>query len=99
MKQQTKHTPGPWKLQPQYDPDGAPVNMELVDANGGIICLFSIDEELEDASNLIAAAPDLLEALELVSTWANGQKKISGDFAVVIHQLREAIAKATGGAE
>lgn len=84
----SKHTPGPWRVVQD------PTNLSL-QVYGQTLALFECwrrsDEQTELANaRLIAAAPDLLEALEFVirgvpDTWEGVQK------------ARAAIAKATGG--
>lgn len=99
----TKHTPGPWKAEGWK---GIVVN----DSNGHTLalapgCSYSIEEMAANA-RLIAAAPDLLEALQnviastaLPSAWSDDISEAQWqrqrldecrDFA------RAAIAKATG---
>jgi hypothetical protein len=81
MKQ---HTPGPWEFLP---PDDG--NCGAITAKTGWICDFA--EEPSDANaRLIAAAPDLLEALQHLMV-AHGEQL---DYA--FQQAQEAIAKATG---
>lgn len=61
------HTPGPWVIQPDIDLDGANVGHDIVTADGKTVIVTlaagTTEEELADA-HLIAAAPDLLAALE-----------------------------------
>lgn len=84
----SKHTHGPWRVVQD------PTNLSL-QVYGQTLALFECwrrsDEQTELANaRLVAAAPDLLEALEFVirgvpDTWEGVQK------------ARAAIAKATGG--
>lgn len=83
-----KHTPGPWRVVE----DRAPSSLEVYAGKTAIAeCWRRADVETEIANaRLIAAAPDLLKALEFVirgvpDTWEGVQK------------ARAAIAKATGG--
>lgn len=85
-----KHTPGPWSF---YDDsnDGKTNRIEIV-AIGKTVARIYHSVPAQDLPNarLIAAAPDLLEALEFVirgvpDTWEG------------VQQARAAIAKATGG--
>ena len=106
----SKHTPGPWAM-----PDSGKGRISKVGANGGWDGLIatadcgdyarSKSEGLANA-RLIAAAPDLLEALESAWLWmenqADGQSK-GGHATFDLMMLREqrdlaraAIAKATG---
>jgi hypothetical protein len=62
----TKHTPGPWAV--------ADVGEVVVCATGRTLCdVYSSpatgDEQADADANLIAAAPDLLEALEAAHWW------------------------------
>ena len=102
----TKHTPGPWHT----DTGGAGCEFVIENQNQGYgaYTIAEIPEYLESdytretiAANaqLIAAAPELLEALELFvedfternepSTWMPGER-------AVVEQSRKAIAKAKG---
>lgn len=102
----TQHTPGPWNIGTK---NGARVWSEngetlIADANAS----ESLRKEIKKANaRLIAAAPDLLEALESAWLWmenqADGQSK-GGHATFDLMMLREqrdlaraAIAKATGG--
>jgi hypothetical protein len=92
----TQHTPGPWKLCYDGQIDGP---------DGRCICRFGWDSykeftELNNAANarLIAAAPDLLEALKVCegnisSLLASQHPKV---FGIWLDSVRAAIAKATG---
>lgn len=81
----TKHTPGPWHVS---QPDGNYIRSEI----GGIAGLtFSATKA--DA-HLIAAAPDLLEALELAVTL--DRSAADGDESIWVTDARAAIAKAKG---
>lgn len=116
----TKHTPGPWKIEANVPKELAAGNYEahFIKADNEVerpVCSLWVGggthgKEIQQATaRLIAAAPDLLEAvrdclacldnLEAVQMW----NKIGGDHideAVNCQgKAREAIAKATGGAE
>lgn len=86
-----KHTPGPWKLRKDY---AITAHCNETESHEPIARAYGDGsiENLHANSQLIAAAPDLLEALEFVirgvpDTWEGVQK------------ARAAIAKATGGAK
>ena len=91
----SKHTPGPWRVERQnpspttgeYMVAGATAGYlaEVRDCGGGNV--------LANAT-LIAAAPELLQALEACINYGS----MTGD-DWVIEKARAAIAKATGGAE
>lgn len=89
MSKQAKHTPGPWKLKNEGT---------IVDADGGLIAttgyrVTAIDDQDAPNARLIAAAPDLLAALEgLIRHEVN----ISGAARAYVHDARVAVAKAKG---
>jgi len=88
----TKHTQGPWKL-------AGPTTVSNSDQSVGIanVCTYSI-EEGEAAANgrLIAASPDLLEALQMVDRIWSHDQTVNLDPESPVAQIRAAIAKATG---
>ena len=101
-----KHTPGPWTI-----------GGELISKQGTAIEIASVwrnthpdrsadapDPDTADANaRLIAAAPELLEALELVSKWfqdygsapLHGSALLTDSDEPISEVLRAAIAKAT----
>lgn len=81
---ETKHTPGPWRY--DYAPGYCG---ELLAANGTTLAEF-VTEPSEANARLIAAAPDLLEALIDIAEKSTD--------AGAIECARAAIAKATGEA-
>lgn len=94
-----KHTPGPWYLD-EVSADDWQVNSDLHDH-----CLFQITPTIgvesltdEDKANarLIAAAPELLEALLAL---LNVSEELCGLELKEIKKGRALIAKATGGRE
>lgn len=101
----TKHTPGPWigagpsfgDPLPRYTTE---IITESEDENGEVrsICELPVahhDDENEANAKLIAAAPELLEALKLMRHWAEAdQVNYTGDHPVAV--ARAVIAKATG---
>ena len=79
----SKHTPGPWKIE-----EGC-----FVSAEGFVIARIIGCDSKKNESNarLIAAAPELLEALEsMLENWESG-----GISPYPIKQARAAISKAT----
>ena len=95
------HTPGPWKVDPNFWGDIETAKGELqictVDADGDVGHNFACPEiaEAEANARLIAASPDLLEALErlvdrVTDLGANG-------FSQEVANGKAAIAKAKGG--
>ena len=87
---QPRHTPGPWK----YAGDGS---QEVYERKGGFcICRVNHSPAFYDGvatanARLIAAAPDLIEALKSLV-------EISDDDRAECQNARAAIAKATGAA-
>ena len=76
-----QHTPGPWVR--DFEDDVLSADGDLVAA----VYAGDLDEQ-EDNARLIAAAPDMLAALELIA--ASGQRNAAYDACVA------AIAKAKG---
>jgi hypothetical protein len=98
---ETKHTPGPWYWCDGEDED----DMSYLTSASGQICSFGKfgeyypqcgDEPCEADRNLIAAAPELLEAATNALWWWDGGNKISPKASDCIARLRAAIAKAKG---
>lgn len=96
-----KHTPGPWTLKPAEDGefrepgngDAAVVGSNLV--SPGIV--WQNDEEGRANARLIAAAPELLEALEAVQAELDsGAPNIARRMHALGVQISAAIAKAKG---
>ena len=90
-----KHTPGPWKTQTHISLD----RMEIRDANGRRIAecamVFPMSAKTHDANaSLIAAAPELLEALQEIVTAADGEGRSQLDASFT--KARAAISKAIG---
>jgi hypothetical protein len=103
-KAETKHTPGPWIL----DTDNiirteAGTCIALAQQGGDGYPLLSGDEVQANA-RLIAAAPELLEALQYVSRLLGDgysgpvvlRNATDCDRAIFVSTINQAIAKATG---
>lgn len=102
----TKHTPGPWVVHEGDEIDirsanpadlaQAPIYYCIAENIGGHVHGENFDDysEVEANARLIAAAPELLEALESFPGFLCGTE--SGD--AWIDQMRAAIAKARGEA-
>lgn len=102
----TKHTPGPWVVHEGDEIDirsanpadlaQAPIYYCIAENIGGHVHGENFDDysEVEANARLIAAAPELLEALESFPGFLCGTE--SGD--AWIEQMRAAIAKARGEA-
>lgn len=83
------HTKGPWK---------APENLYRITSKNNIICIvehtFITRDEFEANRKLIAAAPDLVEALESLVHWYEvDDERYCGELMKV---AKEAIKKARG---
>jgi hypothetical protein len=87
----TQHTPGPWKFGSKADSNFYKRNISGVDGYHVAAVSSRDDHEVDANARLIAAAPDLLEALQHLMV-AHGEQL---DYA--FQQAQEAIAKATGG--
>ncbi|HEM8291545.1 TPA: hypothetical protein U2M59_000785 [Providencia stuartii] len=85
-----KHSPAPWHLR-----DGVNENSLLVDDNYSVIFASLNDIKKEDA-DLIAAAPELLEALIELTESAKESIDGLGDLSDAIDTAKSAIAKALG---
>jgi hypothetical protein len=83
----TKHTPGPWKCVPDA----------WIVADNGAVILTSQGMEEADA-RLIAAAPDLLAALQAMFDRIGDGGYFPSCGKTISDQARAAIAKATGAA-
>ncbi len=99
----TAHTPGPWEC-PNIEESYNSRQFWVCDEEGGLIAVAESGwSEAEANARLIAAAPDLLAALEAEEEWrARAQAgAIDPDWhyeTMVAALRRAAIAKATGGA-
>lgn len=89
------HTPGPWVWHMPDSPAVNPARAAFVYGPSRRCMDISVGFGLEDA-RLIAAAPDLLEALEGVCDML---KALGRDSGGAYEQARSAIAKATGGTD
>lgn len=89
-----KHTPGPWSFYTEPQPNGCPV----VGSNGLLICMLGHSVRMADQKEialanacLIAAAPELLEALQ-------GVVRVADRSTMEFFAAHAAIAKAGGAA-
>jgi hypothetical protein len=105
---QNKHTPGPWKLGTlDITPFGTGLSMGI-DAEGhgelAMVVWQMEDDQIEGKQSLqceanaklIAAAPDLLEALELMLITRENERGLRGQDSPLHDRARAAIAKARG---
>lgn len=91
----TKHTPGPWYV------ESTKTTHFVLNENEVVICHTEDPMILGDATanaRLIAAAPELLEALYQAAKFFNVHASTPAEFKLRDY-LEDAIAKATGGAE
>lgn len=95
-----KHTPGPWFEQTGFSDD-----VEITaESREGMVAICSMElgytgnigVEQEANARLIAAAPDLLGALEEFSREYDGFEDGNGDPCPVLAKARAAIDRATG---
>lgn len=97
MTNTAKHTPGPWFAHGRYigTQNHKSAIAECRDINGN----WSNDAPASDNARLIAAAPELLEALRglYLDLVANDQDGLV-EHVETMGKARAAIAKATGGA-
>ncbi len=103
MSSKGKHTPGPWKYCPDARGYGKRAQRIIWGAKGpgyGAIAEVSYfpSEEIEANARLIAAAPEMLAALESLEAWS--QECIPDDWEddgyEFIRQAKQAISKAKG---
>jgi hypothetical protein len=88
----SKHTPGPWYI----DPIKAHANGNRRIMAEQCTPVAVVPDHLVADARLIAAAPDLLEALQqVVHEWDTNPNVIT--YAELMRASRAAIAKATGG--
>ncbi len=96
------HAPGPWAIIPQMSPEGDVAT--VYGTTEGWVSIHAPgwsnigDRKVAMANaRLIAAAPDLLEALRELMSQVQGYQDCNGDKGFVLNDAIAAIAKATGG--
>lgn len=98
-----KHTPGPWKVYPDF-PTTVCVNLREDAEKPEFYNWETIhesacsDSESKANARLIAATPEMLEALQIAMQRLDSPEFRAKHPSVELH-MRKAIAKATGGAE
>ena len=98
----TNHTPGPWIADEVWDEDGESMGLISVDAGKNQVCQINgIGFQDFDNARLIAAAPDLLAALEsaipnLEYLHATHSGSEAGRIWSSLQGCRAAIAKSRG---
>ena len=105
MSEQSKATPGPWSVGcpngKRHDimKSGYVVVAELPHVQGDSAMVIEAYKEREANAALIAACPDLLQALqEMVKIWEGPRERAAVGFAAAVVQARAAISKAKGTA-
>ena len=85
-----QHTPGPWYLNSRG---------WVVQSTGDIVTRLECSNNKEADARLIAAAPELIDALERISTAYDETLRhpIAAPLLQAIYGARAAIARATGG--
>ena len=94
----TQHTPGPWKVKDTSRPSEHTSRLSIVLASGSAIIAYPANgwppNEMAANARLIAAAPELLEALQNAGAlWA--YSSTDAPQQAWLAQARAAIAKAT----
>lgn len=87
----SKHTPGPWSVggSTEY------INQLRIEPTIGIV--FGAGDEIKANARLIAAAPEMLEALEaIIERWDTPSWKDVPHTATYINSARAVVAKAKG---
>ena len=89
-----KWTPGPWTISTENDV------CTQIDGEYHAVCTdqfcYSSDDEKKANAHLIAAAPDLYEALQVMVDYCNAE---CGSKIYPGHQANQALAKARGEAQ
>ena len=106
----TKHTPGPWTIDTRFhvyailDPTGQEITFQDTEPQedcGSVTSRGRTAEETQANARLMAAAPELLEALESITASYDRLLKEHGKpfewGRIQSDAAREAIAKAKGG--
>ena len=109
MKQKAAHTPAPWLIEWNAAQSGEghyiTDSKDMGELSRIAMVLFHDDEDGETRANarLIAAAPQLLEALQTTAANLRSWKAANGGgiktFDSWLEVVEEAIAKAKGGAQ
>lgn len=98
----SKHTTGPWNIGCANFKEEAEIGIHGPGADGFVICDLQADGYDEDTqkanAKLIAAAPDLLEALESAEMALLGYTHKNEITLSALYKARAAIAKARGEA-
>lgn len=97
----SKHTPGPWNCMRASAAGREIITSEVSPVDVCVLSHFNKSAaEIDANARLIAAAPDLLEALEnLLCLYKMGKPNHFGDNLQPVIDAKAAIAKATGEQE
>jgi len=104
----SKHTPGPWKIgSEQTDGLGRYAQVQSSEEFGDIVARVCVAHNANHTLNrsgranarLIAAAPELLEALELILPYLTDGEDAGDEATALAPIVRAAIAKAKGEAQ
>lgn len=93
----TKHTPGPWRVEETDDSGQAIVRGEYIE-----ICtcwhhsVGLVEQEMWANARLIAAAPELLEAVKDAHDWLAAFRDPPPEMQETLTKLRKTLVKATG---
>ncbi len=103
LNSETQHTPGPWQTVPTTAKNAGSIRMDVVSPVTTFAPSYVAGDILPEDARLIAAAPDLLEALAECITDPGAHAYASEDYYKAKQRLlainntaRAAIAKATG---
>jgi hypothetical protein len=91
----SEHTPGPWEWSHTNDRYRHTIHVGIVEIAKTPRCHIDDHDENEANARLIAAAPELLEALEEAIYWDGYDDH--GEPAVWLTKARVALTKAQGG--
>jgi len=94
----SKHTPGPWTANEEFD-DGESLGIAITAGRlGQVVRVFDVGQEGFANAHLIAAAPDLLEALQNLTACCFFPTSGNDAFQTTVDRARTALVKATGEA-
>jgi hypothetical protein len=88
-----QHTPGPWAISGYDSENGTPA---YISGKGGepIASIHRLNPDAEPNARLIAAAPDILQALEGMLNWASRVKQLNPGLEIA--NALNAVNKAKG---
>lgn len=90
----TSHTPGPWKITQDTTSGQFVTDTKVRDKTNGVIAVMHINSKPN--AKLIAAAPDMLDALNIALMCMIGYTHRNEVIDNAIEKINEAINKATG---